>query len=104
MHIVHVTGMYIHLHVHTIPPRRLQPAMGLLCLVESIKLKVSFAEYRLFYRALLQQRPMILSILLTKATPYLPLLQPAPVYTCADAHVQVIFAYICVYVYMHVCL
>ena len=27
------------------------------------------AEYRLFYRALLQKRPKILSILLTKATP-----------------------------------
>ena len=33
-----------------------------------------FAEYRLFYRALLQKRPMILSILLTKSTPYLSLL------------------------------
>ena len=38
--------------------------------VGSIKLQVSFAEYRLFYRSLLQQRPIILSILLTKATPY----------------------------------
>ena len=36
--------------------------------VGSIKLWVSFAEYRLFYRALLQKRPMIWSILLTKAT------------------------------------
>ena len=33
-------------------------------------LKVSFAEYRVFYRALLQKRPIILPILLTKATPY----------------------------------
>ena len=31
---------------------------------------VSFAEYRLFYRSLLQKRPIILSILLTVATPY----------------------------------
>jgi len=38
-------------------------------LVESIKLQVSFAEYRLFHRAVLQKRPVILSILLTKATP-----------------------------------
>jgi len=44
--------------------------MKWLGLVGSIKLQVSFAEYRLFYRALLQQRPIILSILLTKATPY----------------------------------
>ena len=30
---------------------------------------VSFAEHRLFNRALLQKRPIILSILLTEATP-----------------------------------
>jgi len=34
------------------------------------KIIVSFAEYRLFYRALLQKSPVIWSILLTKATPY----------------------------------
>jgi len=45
--------------------------MGWLRLVGSIKLQVSFAESSLFYRALLQKRPIILSILLTKATPYL---------------------------------
>jgi len=44
--------------------------MGWLRSVGSIKLQVSFAEYRLFYRALLQKRPTILSIILTKATPY----------------------------------
>jgi len=33
-------------------------------------LDTSSAEYRLFYRSLLQKRPIILSILLTKATPY----------------------------------
>jgi len=44
--------------------------MGWLRSVGSIKLKVSFAEYRLFYRALLQKRPIILSILLTVANPY----------------------------------
>ena len=44
--------------------------MGWLRSVGSIKWQVSFAEYRLFYRALLQKRPIILSILLTKATPY----------------------------------
>ena len=42
---------------------------GWLRSVGSIK-KVSFAEYRLFYRTLLQKRPIILSILLTEATPY----------------------------------
>jgi len=45
-------------------------SMGWRRSVASIKFKVSFADYRLFYRALLQKRPIILSILLTKATPY----------------------------------
>jgi len=36
--------------------------MGWLRLVGSLKLQVSFAEYRLFYRALLQKRPIILSL------------------------------------------
>ena len=43
---------------------------GWLRFVGSIKLQVSFAEYGLFYRSLLQKRPIILSILLTEATPY----------------------------------
>jgi len=47
-------------------------AIGWLRSVGSIKLQVSFAEYCLFYRALLQKRPIIVSILLTKATPYAP--------------------------------
>ena len=38
--------------------------------VGSINLYVSFAEYCLLYRPLLQKSPIILSILLTKATPY----------------------------------
>jgi len=45
--------------------------MGWLRLVGSIKLQVSFAEYSLFYRVLSQKRPIISSILLTEATPYL---------------------------------
>jgi len=48
----------------------LHRAMGWLRLVGSLKLQVSFAEYSLFYRALLQKRPIILRSLLTKATPY----------------------------------
>jgi len=39
-------------------------------LVGSLKLQVSFAENRLFYRALLQKRPIILRSLLIEATPY----------------------------------
>ena len=44
--------------------------MGQLQSVGSIKLQVSFAECSLFDRALLLERPIFLSILLTKATPY----------------------------------
>jgi len=43
---------------------------GWLRLVGSIKVQVSFAEYCLFYRALLQKRLINLSILLNKSTPY----------------------------------
>ena len=45
--------------------------MGWLRLVGSLKLHVSFAEYRLLYRALLQKGPIILGSLLIVATPYL---------------------------------
>jgi len=44
--------------------------MGWLRLVGSLKLQVSFAEYRFFNRALLQKRPIILRSLLIVATPY----------------------------------
>ena len=44
--------------------------MGWLRLVDSFKLQVSFAEYSLFYGALLQRRPVILRSLLIVATPY----------------------------------
>jgi len=50
--------------------RTLQVHMGWLRLVGSLKIQVSFAEYRLFYRALLQKRPVIFRCLLTEATPY----------------------------------
>jgi len=45
--------------------------VGWLRLVGTLKLDVSFAEYRLFYWALLQKRPMILRSLLIVAPPYL---------------------------------
>ena len=44
--------------------------MGWLRLVGSSKFQVSFAEYSLFYRALVQKRPIILRSLLIVATPY----------------------------------
>jgi len=45
-------------------------SMGWLPLVGSLKLYVSFAVYILFYRALLQKRPITLRSLLIVATPY----------------------------------
>ena len=47
-------------------------AMGWLRLVGSSKIQVSFAEYRLFYRILLQERPILLRSLLIVANPYVP--------------------------------
>ena len=44
--------------------------MGWLRLVGSFKLQVSFTDYRLVYRALLQKSPVILRSLLVEATPY----------------------------------
>jgi len=48
---------------------KLQVNMRWLRLVGSLELQVSFAEYCLFYRALLQKRPIILRSLLIVATP-----------------------------------
>jgi len=45
--------------------------MGWLRSVGCLKLQVSFPEYRLFCRALLQKKPIILRSLLIVATPYL---------------------------------
>ena len=44
--------------------------MGWLRWVSFLKLQASFAEYPLFYRALLKKRPIILRGLLIVATPY----------------------------------
>ena len=45
--------------------------MGWLRVAGSLKLYVCFAEYRFFYRSLLQLRPIILRSLLFAATPYI---------------------------------
>ena len=45
-------------------------AMGWLRLVGSSKLQVSFAEYSLFYRALLQKKPVVFRSLLIISNPY----------------------------------
>jgi len=72
-------------------------AMGWLRSVGSIKLYVSFAEYRLFYRALLQKRPIIWSTLPTKATQYIHL----HMHTCIWVYMYVCM-YTRTYVYMYV--
>jgi len=66
--------------INTVHPKQLETLwtqitheqlyMGWLQVVGSLKWQVSFAEYRLFYRALLQKRPIILRSLPIVATPY----------------------------------
>jgi len=53
--------------------RSIDLRMGWLRLVGSLKLQVSFAEHRLFYRALLQKRHWLLRSLLIVATPHMSL-------------------------------
>jgi len=86
----------IHMHVCILPsPIYAQICtacarigMRILRLVGSLKLWVSFAEYSLFYRALLQKRPLILRSLLIIATLYARCAYPPRLY---------MHAYICRY-------
>jgi len=92
--------------------------MGWLRLVGSLNLHVSFAKYRLFYKALLQKRPMILRSLLIVATRYhisrsvfflcFKIRRPRNsctnihAYTCACIHTY-IYVCVCIYVHVYVC-
>ena len=74
--------------------------MGWLRLVGSNKTQVSFAEYDLSYRALLQKRPIILRRLLIVATQYLRM--RAPMHVCVSVCVHVYLraraiVYVCVH-------
>ena len=60
--------------------------MGWLRLVGSWKVQVSFAEYSLLYRALLQKRPMILRSLLIVASPYVYSHFLFPLLFCNSVH------------------
>jgi len=82
------THLYVHTHIH----------MGWLRLVGSIKLKDFFAEYRLFYRALLQKRPIISSILLSVATPY-----SASDTSCVSTYKKSVHMYTLIYIYICIC-
>jgi len=56
--------------VYTIVKKnKTQKSYGVASVSRIDKIQVPFAEYGLFYRSLLQKRPVILSILLTVATP-----------------------------------
>jgi len=66
--------------------------MGWLRWVGSLKLQVSFADYSLFYWALLQKKPVIFRSLLIVATPYL--------YSFSDIHIPQIFTSL-LYRYSH---
>jgi len=104
-------------------------AMGWLRLVGSLKLYVSFAKYSLFYRALLQKRPIIFKSLVIVATPYW-IKWPMPyththaytyththvhthVYTYTRTHVHAhmhihthshTYTRTCIYIYTHMCI
>ena len=62
---------HANFHLFQLPVPRRCCHTGWLRLVGSIKSQVSFVESSLFYRALLQKRPVISSILLPEATPYI---------------------------------
>jgi len=66
-------------------------------MVGALKSQISIAEYRLFYRALLQKRPMILSILVTKATPLLCLTQQCATVCCG------VWQCAALHSYLHIC-
>ena len=78
-------GMSHHPHIPAATLQRNPHAMGWLRLVGSFQLYVSFAGYRLFYRALLQKRHIILTPLpppplppLGNSADTLPMLPPLP--------------------------
>ena len=72
--------------------------MGWLCSVGSIKSRVSFAEYTLFCRSLLQKRLIILRSRLIVANPYMYILP-----TCFT-YVRINNAYMGIRIYIHECM
>jgi len=70
-----------HMHTHS---GRGHTHMGWLRLVGSLKLSVSFAEYSLFYRALLQKIPIILRSLLIMCAMTIRVCAMARPFVCDD--------------------
>jgi len=62
--------IYIYIYKYSLVIPLPDNNVGWLRSVRSFKLQVSCTEYCLFYRALLQKKPIILSILLTEATSF----------------------------------
>jgi len=85
---IHLYHMYIHIDNVTTSSK----PIGWLRLVGSSKIYFVFAEYSLFYRALLQKSPTILRSLLIVATPY---------YSWYYGY-SVSYMHICMYVYIFV--
>ena len=91
--------MYIHVFLHTYSHIYIQTYkntckysfmhMGWPRLVGSIKLQFSFAEYSLFYRSLVQKRPIIVSIPLTEATSYMHSFMHTYIHTCPHAYISI---------------
>ena len=77
----------------------LPPHMGWLWLVSSLKSQVSFAEYHLFYRALLQKRPKTSRSLLIVATAEL-LSRPSSLRMYIYTHTYK-FLGVCIYMQLH---
>jgi len=76
--------------------------MGWLRLVGSLKLPVSLAEYSLFYKVLLQKRPIFLRSLLIVATPYIQQrcgMPPIIVFIDARKSCDVHLHYVCLHMY-----
>ena len=98
--------IFIHLCIHSYTHKSDSAiAMEWLRLVSSFKLQVSFAEYSLFHRALVQKRPIILWSLLIVATPYVFCSWRYRIYTYICMYVCIficrnIYAYVCIYMYM----
>jgi len=78
--------------------------MGWLRLVGSLNLQVSFAEYRFFYRALLQKRPIILRSLLNSTSRDMGI-KGVYVHRCSYVYVYIyiyICIFICVYIFIYI--
>jgi len=103
MHTYVQTNMcsYIHICMYMCAHMWRYTHMGWLQLVGSLKSLVFFAENSLFYRALLQKRPIILRSLLIVATPYT--FEESD--KVAETHVYIhkcMYIYACTYVLLYI--